>query len=299
MSDSTSETWLETARQLRSQKRPLEGLQAAETGLQVLGDGDAELRARLAFEQGSCALALRDWSKAAAAFAAADGGAAPAALAYRRGRAAQELGLLVEAETQFRLALDAKAAYAKAWHQLARVLELQQRFSEAETAYRRALEAYTASQSGERGVSAYQLGRLCQARQAWSEAAEAFRLARRHLAAQAQLRAEACYGLSDAAIQLGEFAEAEAALSEAIGIHAHLQHSGGLGLCRLKLCQVLMLQRRWKEVVATVALAIQSLNQSSETSALRLAYELQAELFELLNRGDQAAASRARAAELN
>lgn len=296
---------LAQARAQRQQHDYLHSIGSAEAGLKALaassGNSNQSLRAELHFELGSAALSAGHWQQAYDALVQSEkDGHSAAGLYHRLGRAAQELGQLSEAEAHYAKALKLKANAGKTWHQLGRVRELLGAHDGAAEAYQQAIARFEASGDSQAlGISAYQLGRIEQSRQAWEPAFDAYSLARRHLASQAQLRAEACYGLSEIALLAQDFGSAEAMLSEAIGIHRHLKNPAGIGICQLKLCQALMLQRRWKDVMRTVAEAIQTLEGTRQSSALKLAYELQGELLQLLNKTEEAASWFAKAQALN
>lgn len=226
----------------------------------------------------------------AQAYEAAELDAMPQIL-HRLGRASQELGQLEAASQWYQKAIAARkgAAAAKSWHQLGRVREAAGDTEGAAEAYRQAIAGFEAKQAwAELGISAFQLGRIEQARKQMSAAGEAYKLARKHLASQAELRAEACYALAEIALQEQDLDQADSLLGEALSIHRHLGRQGGIGICLLKQCQLMMLRRDWKAVMSTVKEAITALELSRETGALILACELQGELLELINQPDQA-----------
>jgi tetratricopeptide (TPR) repeat protein len=285
---------------LRQQPRPAaaERLAAAEAAL--ADQPEAALSPALRFELGSVYLSQGQWQQAQAHLLAASQSlpARGGAIYHRLGRAAQELGQTEQARQAYQQALtykvrtdDPKSAQSagKTWHQLGRIQEQLAAPEEAIEAYRQAIRCFErADQALEQGISAFHLGRLQQQGKAWETAREAFETARHQLVAQADLRAQACYCLGEIAIQLEQPELAEARLNEALSIQRHLKHRAGTGMTLLKLCQALMLQRKWKDVISTVRQAIEALEGTEEKQALKLACELQGELLQLLGKADEA-----------
>lgn len=294
------EELLKQARQLRQQHRHLESIACAEKALSLFPE--SALSTELHFEIGSSALSTSHWQQAHTHLnACLVSEPVPAVLYHRLGRASQELGQLQSARDYYQQALKARSGSktGKTWHQLGRVNELLGENEAAIAAYEQAIISFKATnQLCELGISAFQLGSLQQALKHWERAEQAFDLTRQQLDAQAELRAEACYRLAETAIQTEAFAKAEEMLAEALMIHRQLKNQSGLGLCLLKLCQVLMLQRRWKEVISTVQQAIEALENSREDRALKLAYELQGELLQLLGKNSEAQVWLDRASQL-
>ncbi|HEY9843956.1 MAG: tetratricopeptide repeat protein [Candidatus Sericytochromatia bacterium] len=281
---------LEQARALRKQNLPEESMLCAERGLEGLPSGS--LRLELLFELGCSELAAGHWQQAHDHLEAClEQEHPPDALFHRLGRACQELGQPAAARDHYLQALDARVGHnaGKTWHQLGRVYEQLGDAPAAIAAYTEAIACFkSADRAWETGISAFQLGRLQLELETLNEAQNAFRLARQSLAEDAELRAEACYRLSEIAIQLGQLEEAETLIGEALSIQRHLKNTSRSGICLLKLCQVLMLQRKWKDVLSTVREAITTLEGSKEASALKLACELQAELLQLLGKHEEA-----------
>lgn len=265
-------------------------LEAAQAALQ--SQADDPLAGELHFELGSAYLTLSRWQEAFDHLQAASPLLPERAgvVLHRLGRAAQELGQLEAARDYYQQALAHKTGPAgKTRHQLGRVLESLNQTDEAIKTYELALrELQAAGLRRELGISAYQLGRLQQQHQNWSAAQSAFETARSELGSEADMRAEVCYLLGEVAIQLGVPEQAETRLSEALSIHRHLKNQTGVGMALLKLCQAQMLQRKWKDVLTSVREAITALEGTRERSALKLACELQGELFELLGKPDEA-----------
>lgn len=308
-SPSTLGTHLGTLHRLRREKAVVDDTVMANAAAALAEQANDPLAAELGFELGSVWLARRDWQQAKAAFeislALAPGQDLAGKIQFRLGRAQQELGDFAAAESSYEQALNARhssephKAQPKTWHQLGRVREKQGKHEAAIAAYREAVSGFAAAgQHLELGVSAFQLGKLLQAAQDRDGAREAFSTARSELVSDAARRAEACYALGEIAIQDQAFAQAQAALSEAISIQRHLKNPAGLGMSLLKLCQVLMHQRDWKRVIQTVGEAIAVLEPSGETAALKLACELKGELLQLMGKQDEAKIWLDRAASL-
>ncbi len=278
-------------RNLRKLKKQNPALLAA--AAQALNDQSNDpLAAELHFELGSTYLSLSQWQEAYRHLLTAhqQWPEYQGVTLHRLGRACQELGKLEQARDYYQQALDNKSGPAgKTWHQLGRVLEALNQPDEAIQAYLRALSDLSeAGAQRELGISAYQLGRIYQQRQDWELAQNAFEQARAELGPEAALRAEVGYLLGEVAIQLGAPERAEERLGEALSIHRHLKNQAGIGMALLKLCQAQMLQRKWKDVLTSVREAILALEGTKETQALKLACELQAELYELLGKPDEA-----------
>ncbi|PKL78214.1 MAG: hypothetical protein CVV27_03655 [Candidatus Melainabacteria bacterium HGW-Melainabacteria-1] len=293
---------LQQARALRGSKQYDACIAVVVSALAMLPD--PALIAELRLELGSSLLAAGRWAEAREQLSLCLDTERPASgtLYHRLGRAHQELGELAAAESFYRQAIAAKAGKqaAKSWHQLGRVSEQQGNSKQALAAYSEAIAAFGASgQALEQGIAAFQCGRLQQSLKQWDAAQSAFETARSLLASDASLRAEACYALGELAIRRQALAEANDLLTEALSIHRHLKQQAGIGMSLLKLCQVQMLQRDWKAVLLSVRQAIEALEQSKETAALQLAYELQGELLQMLGKADEAEPWLARARELN
>lgn len=293
-----SQELLSQLRQLRQQQHSAQALELGREFLASEPELEEPERLALYFELGSNALSLGYWQSALDyLLPCTQLVSPPSGLQHRLGRASQELGQLEAARAYFEAAIALKnpTQAGKSWHQLGRVYEQQAKRSEAISSYQQAMQCFEQmGQKQELGISAFQLGRLHQQQQDWFAAQKCFEQARQFLASQADMRAEACYRLGEMAIQLKQPQQAEAVLGEALSIHRHLaqkhpspKHAAALGMTLLKLCQVLMLQKRWKEVIATVRQAIEALEGSGEVKALQLAYELQGELLQLMGKYDE------------
>lgn len=172
----------------------------------------------------------------------------------------------------------------KTHHQLGRAHQEQGHWAESRQHYEQALSLMQAQgQTRHLGLSFYQLGQVCQAQDEAYAALDAYQKALEHLSPEQypQQRAEIYYQLGDVLSKLEEPVLAKQSYAAALKNWQAIQNKTWEGMSWLKLALLALSQGQVQEVLDTVPEAIVCLEQTREYAALKMAYELLAELKEL------------------
>jgi len=216
-------------------------------------------------------------------------------LLHQLGRASQEQQAWPEAEQFYLRALEQKriagqdSELGQTYHQLGRVYEQQQQLTQAQQAYAQAVDWM--QQTGQHkylGLSLFQLACIQAQLQQGMAALGNYTEALGHLSAQPRLKAEAFYRIGVLFTGFQRPAEAQQAFEQALPLYAQSRQSFWVGMTHLKLGLLFLAQGQVADVLKQAQQAVQALEKKTASPALQMAYELLAELNQMLGQRETA-----------
>lgn len=276
----------------------------------VMAPAPAE-RAEVAALLGRASARLRDWPQARhwLDLALADTEHPPdyvwrAPLLHQLGRACQELSDWEAARQAYLQALDHKrlagldAALGQTYHQLGRLHEAQGHWAEAARSYTQAVDWMQRYADNHLGLSLFQLAKAQEALAEPLQALENYTRALAPLSDQPRLRADACYRIGALFAGFQRHDEARLAFEQALSAYTQLHLDFWVGMTRLKLGLLALAQGQVPLVMQHARAAVDALEGTRDVQALKMAYDLLAELSQLLGQSADARHWLARGAAL-
>ncbi|MBF2054146.1 MAG: tetratricopeptide repeat protein [Candidatus Sericytochromatia bacterium] len=268
-------------------------------------------RAEVAALLGRASARLHDWPRARhwldLALAAEDKAEDypwRAPLLHQLGRACQELADWEAARQAYLQALEHKrlagldAALGQTYHQLGRVYDAQGKLTEAARSYAQAVDWMQRHADSHLGLSLFQLAKAQEALAEPLQALENYTRALAVLSAQPQLRADACYRIGALFAGFQRHDEARLAFEQALEAYTQLNLDFWVGMTRLKLGLLALDQGQVPLVMQHARGAVDALEATHDVQALKMAYDLLAELSQLLGQSADARHWLARGAAL-